>query len=86
MNEKVISLYGQLTGERKVVESAVGAIADWSAKVQSGEAVAVVVVGIYHDGLAGYTVAGKLGGYSVLGAMEMARQYIIDINKAAEKK
>lgn len=84
MSEKVISLWGQPTGEPQVMESAVSTMAEWSEKVGSGEVVAVVVVGIFKDGMAGYTCAGLIGGYSILGALDMARQDVIDVNRASE--
>ena len=85
MNEKVISLYGQLTGERQVLENAVSAMADWSEKVKAGEVVGVVVIGVYADGCSGYTCSGLLGRYNTLGAMDMAHREVIDLIRASDK-
>jgi hypothetical protein len=41
--------------------------------------IGVALVGLEHDGLARYAIGGRVGGYSMLGAMEIAKTDLIDM-------
>ena len=76
---EVVSLFGQPTGERVPSKVAVEVLEDWLAKAKAGECIGVCVVGIYADGLSSYSLAGRIGGFSMLGALQVAEAEIVEI-------
>lgn len=85
MEKKVISLNGGPTGEREICSGAVAALTDALEKAKSGELIGVVIVERYFDSAAGYQIGGKMGGYTMLGAFELARAEMIDVNRAEDE-
>ncbi len=77
----VVSLYGGPTGEREVCQHAVDEAERLLAAVKSGEVVGFAVSRVHCDGLASFAVAGKCGGFGMLGALEMAKTVIVGINQ-----
>ena len=75
----VKSLYGGPTGLPERNERAIEVLTDMLQKAQAGEVVGVVVASLHHDGLAGCRIGGVVGGYSLLGAVEMAKIDLISI-------
>lgn len=82
MIEKVTSLFGGPTGERTVNELAVAALEEWLAKARSGEIVGVAVAALHCDGLGSCQLAGRVGGYSMLGALDDAHSQVMEIVKS----
>lgn len=77
----VVSLYGGPTGEREVCQQAVEQAEKLLAAVKAGEVIGFAVSRVHCDGLASFAVAGKCGGYGMLGALEMAKMVIVGINQ-----
>lgn len=75
----VKSLYGGPTGQPQRNELAVQVLSEMLEKAEAGEIVGVVIAGLYHDGLAGFRTGGMVGGYSLLGALEMAKADLIEV-------
>ena len=81
MSDKVVGLRGAATSQREVCEGCVGTLQDALEKAQSGEAVGAYIVIRYHDGTASWQGGGKVGGFTMLGAMATAHEDLMDINR-----
>ncbi len=75
----VVSLFGHPTGERKVSEAAVSVAQEALEQAAAGEVIGMVVVKLHHDGLASFHIGGRVGGYSIVGAMTVAQQDLVDM-------
>lgn len=71
---KVLSIYGGPVGEHEVNETCVEQIEEWLEMAKSGQIVGICLVGLGYDNLAQYTIAGKIGGYGLVGATHMVLQ------------
>jgi len=71
---KVLSIYGGPVGEHEVNETCVEQMEEWLEMAKSGQIVGICLVGLGYDNLAQYTIAGKIGGYGLLGATHMVLQ------------
>jgi hypothetical protein len=80
MTGEVKPLFGGLTYEPEVIESAVNALEAALEAARSGEVVGVAVAMLDCRGMGSYSVAGRIGGYSVIGALEMAKAEIVAVN------
>jgi hypothetical protein len=81
---KVHSLYGAVTGERQVVQSAVEALREMLEMAEAGELIGFAGAYLTHDGCGCYQVAGRVGGYSTLGALETAKSHLVEINRGED--
>lgn len=79
MTDKVASLFGGPTGERTPSVAAIEVVDEVSEMVMSGELVGVLIVGMGHDGCCMYRIGGRVGGYSMLGAAEIAVDDLRDV-------
>lgn len=52
---------------------------------RNGEIVGFAMASVHGDKTASYTVAGIAGGFALLGAIEMAKEEIVAINKGFEE-
>ncbi len=75
----VISPWGVPTGEKQVFQHAVQVLRDMLEKAEAGEVIGVAVCALHHDGLAAYHIGGRVGGYSLLGAMDVAKADLMDM-------
>ena len=82
MSESIISLWGGPTGERNPSPALIEVLEKWLEKAKSGEVIGAAIIGVYQDNLSGYHLAGKVGGYCMLGALEMVKAEIVDINRS----
>ena len=76
----VVSIYGGPTGERQPSLVLIEALEDILERARSGEIIGGVFCGLYHDGLSDFSLAGKVGGYGLIGAVEMAKKTLLDIS------
>lgn len=58
---------------------AIETLRDMLAKAEAGEVVGAVVAVLYHDGLSGFQIGGMIGGYSLLGAVELAKADLVEV-------
>lgn len=82
---KVIGLRGQATftpGEP--CEVTVKAARDLLEMAEAGECRAICAVYRYADNSVGACSAGQIGGYSMLGALEMLRADLVDANRGED--
>jgi hypothetical protein len=75
----VHSLWGQPTGERDVQPTLVAALEKMLEQARSGEIVGAALVKLHCDGLASWDVAGKVGGYSLIGATTCAQNCLMEM-------
>lgn len=81
MTERIVSLHGKPTGQREVSKVCVDALRDLLERAQAGEVVGVGLAALHCDGEASYHLCGRVGGYSMQGAVEMVRADLVDINR-----
>jgi hypothetical protein len=80
MTGEVKPLFGGLTYEREVVDGAVNALESALEAARSGEIVGVAIAMLDHKAVGSYSIAGRIGGYSMIGALEMAKAEIVAVN------
>lgn len=80
----VTSLHGgEITaGTRN--EGCVAKLKELLERAEAGELTGIVCAGLHNDVTASYTIAGMVGPYSMLGAVDMARDELISLMKAAQ--
>ena len=76
---EVVSLWGQPIGEREVQPMLVEALEKMLEQARSGEIVGAALVKLHCDGLGSWDVAGKVGGYSLLGAADCAHACLLEM-------
>jgi len=54
------------------------------ARAEAGEVTGICAAVVHCDGLASYHIGGFVGGYSALGALDMIRADLIEINRGDE--
>lgn len=81
MNGTVTSLNGGPVGVLAPNEDAIELLEDMLERAKSGDIVGVAVCALHYDAAASYSVAGLVGGYSLLGALEMAKAELIEGNQ-----
>ena len=80
MSDNVVSLNGGLTGERKPSRACVEQLRYLLQAAESGQVIGIAVAALNCDGVAEYRVAGKVGGFSMIGAMDCAKVELLKIN------
>ena len=75
----VKSIYGGPTGLPQRNDAAITVLTELLAKAEAGEVIGVVVASLHHDGLASFQIGGMVGGYSLLGAVELAKSDLIEV-------
>ena len=81
MAENVTAIFGGPTHQPEVNETCVRVLREWLEMAESGEIVGVAMAGLCADHAARYAVGGKVGGYGMLGALDMARADLVEINR-----
>ena len=80
-DDKVVSVFGGPTGEPAPNEILIATLERALEAAKAGEIVGGAIAYLHSDGHGSFNVAGQIGGYSMLGAVEMAKSYIVEINK-----
>ena len=75
----VVSLNGGPRGVREVNEAVVSVLERWLEAARSGEVIGVAIALLDYDGCGRWAVAGTVGGYSMLGALEVARADLLEV-------
>ena len=72
--------------ELKPVASVVNHLESMLELAKAGKVLGVAMVPLFNDNSAAYSLAGNIGGYGMLGAMECLKIHIIDINMEAAEE
>lgn len=80
----VKSIFGGPTGVAEPNETCVMTLRQYLEMAEAGEIVGVVIAALNKDGCAGYAVSGRVGGYSMAGALEVARDDLVGIIRGRE--
>lgn len=79
MSAEVTPLFGGPAWEKEANETCVKILREWLEMAESGEIVGVAMVGLCGDRSARYSVGGTVGGYGMIGALEMVRAELVEI-------
>jgi hypothetical protein len=71
---------GPVAGQRETSEAAIAAEENLLEQVRAGEVIGFVIAKAHFDHLGSYEIAGYVGAYSTLGALEMAKAALINGN------
>lgn len=74
----VESLFGGPTGEREVSSACVEGLEYLLERARNGEVIGFAASFLHADGTANYCACGHVGGYSMLGALEIVRCELVD--------
>lgn len=76
---KVVSLTGAPVGDsREPVPACVECVEDVLDRARSGEIVGLATVILNHDGVVGWHMAGRVGGYGMVGAAELIKTLLLE--------
>jgi hypothetical protein len=67
-----------------VSEILVETLRDLLTAAEAGEIVGMLAVPLHKDHTASYTVTGRVGGYSMQGAVEVAKDHLTELNRSGE--
>lgn len=81
MAENVIPINGGPTGLPEPNANCIRALEEWLAMARAGEIVGVSLVGLTFSGGGCWAVAGKVGGFSMLGALEIIRAELVAVER-----
>lgn len=84
MAGNVVGLNGRPAGSMEPVETCVNALRDLLERAEAGELIGVALAGLHHDGDASYHVAGRVSGFGLQGALEVAKAKLVDINRGKD--
>ena len=79
MAENVTAIFGGPTGLPEPNATCIEALREWLAMAEAGEIVGVAIAGLCADHMSRYAVAGKVGGYGLIGAVEMAKADLLEV-------
>lgn len=79
MSDKVTAIFGGPTYEREPHPDAIRAAEELLEAVKSGEIIGFGVAKLGFDGLASYELAGTIGSYSMIGAVEVIKSILIEV-------
>lgn len=74
----VVAIHGGLTGLPEPNDNCIATLERWLEMARAGEIIGFAGAALHHDGLSQYAISGFIGGYSVLGAVEMAKADLTD--------
>jgi hypothetical protein len=81
MSANVISLNGGPTGLPERNENAVTTLKNLLEKAEAGEVVGVAIAAMHCDNSGGWSIGGFIGGYSLLGAIEVMKDDIMNLHR-----
>ena len=77
----VKSLFGGPSGAPEPNERCIALLEEWLEMAKAGEIVGVAMAGLCRDNCARNALAGMVGGYSMIGALETAKAELIDVQR-----
>lgn len=77
MTGQVIALNGGPTGQPEPNEACIKTLEDFLTMARSGQIVGIALAGRHHDGCASYASGGAIGGFSMLGALDLVHADVL---------
>lgn len=84
MTGAVTSLFGGPVGLPEPNDACISTLRKFLEMAEDGEVLGVAIVALDKDACARWAVSGKVGGYSILGALDTAKAELMDINRGLE--
>lgn len=84
MTGEVKSLFGGFIHQPEVMESVVDALEELLADAKAGKITGIAFATVDFKGAGSYTVAGRVGGYTLLGGLEMLKASLVTFNVGCE--
>lgn len=84
MTDTVIALRGGPTGRPEPNQACIDMLESWLEMARSGELIGVTLAGNCFNGCARWGLAGTVGGYSMIGALEIARAELVNVARGEE--
>lgn len=76
---KIVSLFGDTVAQKSPNQACIDMLESYLELARSGETIGAVVVALQHDASANWSCCGMIGGYSLLGAMDVAHSHLRDM-------
>lgn len=73
---KVVSIFGGSVAQKIPNQACIEMLETYLELARSGEIIGAVVVALQHDGAANWSCCGMVGGFSLLGAMDVAHDHL----------
>lgn len=77
--DRVVSLFGGPTGERKVNALCVEGLEELLMRARAGEIVGIACAALHSDGLSSCQTSGLMGGYSLVGALQVLSADLVEL-------
>lgn len=84
MTGAVTSLFGGPVGLPEPNEACIATLREFLEMAEAVEVVGVAIVALDKDAYTRWAVSGKVGGYSMIGALETAKAEVMDLNRGLE--
>lgn len=83
--DKITSIHGHaIAPPGEPNQQAIDTLTELLEMAKSGEIVGVAASVMHFDSLSSFRVSGRVGGYSMLGALSVIERVLIDINEEAD--
>ena len=79
---KVTSINGDALYTGEPNDRAIEVLEETLERARSGDVIGVCIVNRNSDGTAGFFIGGSIGGYSMLGSLEVVRSHLVDVNRS----
>jgi hypothetical protein len=84
MSDNVISVFGGAIGKQEPIADCVTCLEKYLEMARSGKIQGVAMVAMDSDNVTEYAIAGHVGGFSVIGALQVVQQHLIDFTLEVE--
>lgn len=85
MTDNVIPVFGgPITNAAEPNAACVKTLEQWLERARSGKTIGVVIAAMDTDNMTQYELAGYVGSFNMMGALQMLQQHLIDINLEVE--
>ncbi len=76
----IVTIYGGESPEkREPSQNTIEILEEWLRHAKSGRCIGVVVAGAFNDGSADWSLAGRIGRFSLLGALVVANATVLEL-------
>ena len=78
MSDNVISVFGGAIGKPEPIADCVACLEKYLEMARSGKIQGVAMVAIDSDNVTEYAISGHVGGFAVIGALQIVQQHLTD--------